>query len=677
MSSIAALPLSAAESALRAQVPAASVTVVVAPVLAGLLWLSGAVSPAAALGTTALFAFVVSSAGFMLLRAAGVADMPACAAWVLGLFASAMAAYALTAAFHLLAASAFALWGGAVLLFAFVPAARPARAIRVSRADLLALLLGGAATVYWCGELAEVPAHLAREGVLTTWVDQFIHGGVISQFGDPRAAGRELIELADVPPAPYHFATYILPAAFAWALDVPGLPLATSLWTPLGFLTLCAGACALGSGLAGRAGGLAALAVLTLLPDGASYGLHNRLFGFYWYVVAVPGASYAVGMALLSITLLGRWIDTRDVRPLVASFALAVGLAAVKVQIFALLFPAWLIVVGLAVEAVRRRLGLALGAAIVAFAGFVWAFYAFVPDAVPALEQFLDITHNRQQPVAYRGLYGGLMAVYGPGVAVPVGVALVMLATYSMFAFFYPASVWLASRVRRLGPIDAMPLALSASYLLLILAAPLPAHGDATEFGQRPFVLLYAVAAIWTAAGFVRWIDTKGQWHERRVWLPLLVAAALGVIWALHNTVRDWRWNSAYKVAEGLPAAAAFLRSQAVPGDVLAVQGLSPAPVTTDLAVQLVSMTGVPAYLARPFSRTMYGGRLAEVARQRYAALGLLARETDAATALARLRRMGVRWYVVAESDGSGPRWDRERRAAVFVDRMVAVYEAK
>ena len=104
----------------------------------------------------------------------------------------------------------------------------------------------------------------------------------------PRAAGRQAIELAGVSPPAYHYASYVLPAVFAWPLDLSGLTLATSVWVPLGFLTACAGAYALGAALPGTAAAWRP-AALTLLPDAASYGLHNRLFGYYWYVVAVPG----------------------------------------------------------------------------------------------------------------------------------------------------------------------------------------------------------------------------------------------------------------------------------------------------------------------------------------------------------------------------------------------------
>ncbi len=43
--------------------------------------------------------------------------------------------------------------------------------------------------------------------------------------------------------------------------------------------------------------------------------------------------------------------------------------------------------------------------------------------------------------------------------------------------------------------------------------------------------------------------------------------------------------------------------------------------------------------------------------------------------ALGRLRKLGIQWYVVA--DRSGPRWDPERRHAVFVDGSMAVYSTR
>jgi len=68
------------------------------------------------------------------------------------------------------------------------------------------------------------------------------------------------------------------------------------------------------------------------------------------------------------------------------------------------------------------------------------------------------------------------------------------------------------------------------------------------------------------------------------------------------------------------------------------------------------------------------GGRRQEVATERYAALGGVAREASAKAALQRLHELGIAWYVVADRQGRGPQWDPQRQHAVFVQGMVAVY---
>jgi hypothetical protein len=650
-------------------------TLVLAPPLASLLWLSGTVALPVAFGAMTLFVYVVMSAGFLLLRAAHAADMPAPAAWVLGIFATAIAVYAMVASFQLLAASAFAIWAVLVLGLGVFFRERASGARRMRGNELLGLLLCAAATVMWCREIAQVPQFLWRDGLLKTWTDQFIHGNVISQFGDPRAAGRQAIELADLPIPLYHYASYVLPAAFAWPLDLPGLPLATSVWVPLGFLTVCAGAYSLGAALERSAGGVAGLAVLTLLPDAASYGLYNRLFGYYWYVLAVPGASYGVGVCLLSIAFLRRWAKARRLPSLLASACLVGGSLLIRVHIFLLAFPAWLLSAALLTPFIQCRKLALFGVAGAAFALFVFGFYRVFPDAVPALAQFLDVAHNQQEPTAYLGLYQHLFSIYGAGVAIPAGVLLIFPACLGIFTVLYPVSVLLVHRSRGLEGIDFVPVALLVYYLLLIITAPVPADGDSTELTQRPFVLLYAVIAVWTVAGFASWLASQGGLRARRVWLPLLLMAALSVMWVLRYTVGDWRWAQVYEVAQGLPQAARFLRSHWRPGDLLAVPGLKLGLVTTDVAIQLVSLTGMPAYLTRPVFHVSRGGRPKEVALERYAAIAQVADEQTASAALARLRELGIQWYVVADS--AGPRWDPERRRAAFVEGAVAVYSSR
>src|SRR5438552_9495357 len=309
-------------------------TFLIAVTLSGLLWLSGAVPVNVALGGVTLVVFFVTLSGFLVLRALRLADLPAPAAWVAGVFSSALAVYALVAWFKLLALTAFALWASALVACAIAFRSRDPAPARLEREELAGLALCGLVSAMWCRGIAQAPAGLERDGVLFAWVDYSIHAGRISQFGDPLAT-RGSVFLADHAPLLYHYASYMLPAALAGLLDQPGLALATSFWLPMGVLTMCAGAYALGVALAGATGGLASVAVLTLVPDASTYGLRNGFLSFHFHMVVSPGADYVIGLFLLCAAVLQRWVPGGSLRPFVASALLAVGALWFRVQVFA------------------------------------------------------------------------------------------------------------------------------------------------------------------------------------------------------------------------------------------------------------------------------------------------------------------------------------------------------
>lgn len=660
-----------------------SATLIVAPVLAFLLWLSGAVSPAAALALLLPFTFVVLLAGRLLLRAAGAEELSVAAAWVLGAFATSLAVYALVTILAWTAAAAFAAWAAAVIACAFMwPASQPQPPREA--ADLAGLAVCAAATLVWGWDIAIAPQRLMAGEPFYAWIDYLIHGGVISQFGDPRAVGGS-IDLAGVPTVPYHYASYAMAAALAAPLDLPGLPLATSAWQPMGVLTLCAGAYAFGAALAGRAGGLAAVATLVLLPDPASYGLENGLFGFRWNAIAgSPGAAYATGFSLLALALVGRWTGGGGQRVLLAACVVAAGTALFRVHIFALAFPATLAAATLALPAVRRRWLLFAAAALAALGVFVLAFYALVPYAVPALESALDMLHSDyfSSPNAYMGWYPRLKEAHGAALAVPAGILLTLAAALGALVVLCPLAAWLAKR--RLGPrpMDLVPAAFVASSVALLLAAPVSEHGDPTELTQRPLVVLYAVLAAWTAATLVAALAPQGEEGARRSRRVLLVACALGLaaLWPWTRQMGgepgfSWGWlEYTARLPDGLPQAAHFLRERARPGDVFAAREVDLRGEAVDSATRLLALSGVPAYLARPSMQLFRGGEREQIARRRYADLARVASEPDADVALQRLRELGIRWYVVV---GEGPGWDRSLRRAAFTSGGVAVYESR
>jgi hypothetical protein len=648
--------------------------------LAGLFWLSGAVTLPVALAAMAVFAFVVLCAGFVLLRAASAEDMPPAAAWVVGVAATALAVYALVQWFQLLAATAFAIWAVLILGCAVAWRPRTTQSGTFEIKDLLGLLLCAAATLLWCRDIAEVPQILAREHVLPAWIDYFIHGGVISQFGDLRA-GRQSIHLAGYPAPFYHYASYMLPAVFAGPLDLPGLPAATSVWLPLGFFTMCAGAYALGAALAGPAGGIAAVAALTVLPDASNYGARNGFLSFHWHVLALPGAPYAIGVFLVSISLLQRWLSLHSPRALLASGGLAGGALLFRIHLFSIGFPAMLAAAAMSTRFVQRRKLAFFAAAVAAFCLFVAGFYNATGSG-PALESFLTAIHGHQEPTGYTGLYAQLLEAYGPGIGVPLGLLLVFAACLGAFAILYPVSVLVAWRSGGLQAVDLFPVSLIGCYVLLMLTAP-AVHWDPTELTVRPFVLLYAVIAIWTLATFVNWLVSRSAVGANRAWRGLLLAASLALLAIWPHTAKlgllpkfEWGWRFyPHKVEPGVPETASYLRRNWMPGDRFAVEGLTLGWAPTDPAIQIASLSGIPAYLAYTIAHVADKGDRRNEALERYDALRRIAAAGDVAEALGQLRGLGIRWYVVVADQG--PRWDPQRRHAVFIAGRVAVYSSR
>ena len=135
---------------------------VVALPLATLLWLSGATHFALALAAMLVLALVVWSTGLLALRAVDAADLPAPAAWVLGVFVTMLSLYALVEMFNLLAFTAFAIWAAVVAGLAFTVHRRAGPGRPMQAAELVALLACGAATVLWCREIAEAPQKWAQ-----------------------------------------------------------------------------------------------------------------------------------------------------------------------------------------------------------------------------------------------------------------------------------------------------------------------------------------------------------------------------------------------------------------------------------------------------------------------------------------------------------------------------------
>lgn len=650
-----------------------SAGLLVAALLVFLHWRSGLGISLLPAGVFALLACATLAAGRVLAVAAGIRERDASVQWVLGLIGMCLAIYALTLVLPVTAGAAFGVSALAAGL-GWLVLRRDGRSLHASWKATVGFGLAVALAAAWCSTPATAYEVLRTQGVLPLWSDYFFQGGLIAQFGDPRALGRGSIYLADYPPSFYHFASYGAAAALARLLDEPGLALAASAWLPLGFLAMLAGGYALGERLAGAAGGVAALAALAVLPDASNYGLRNGWFSFHWTLFAHAGATYALGAAFLSLALLD---GSR--RTLAASALLALATLLFRAHVFVLLLPAWVAAAVVCHARFHRgRMAWLMFAVLVVGAAGASALVGALVDAgfwrigtSSALIEFLWYVHTGHEPTAYTGVYEELKRLDAPGLQLAAGIALAFGAALGAFVLALPAAALLAWKRGALRPLDAACAYLVASWLLLMVFAPTPWHGDPSDLIHRPFVLLYGACAIWTLGLLIRGV-------EARAWpaLAAVVAVAVPAMFAAAGEMAKpkFRWgefDAAVRVPPGLVESADFMRRNAAPGDIFAAAGLKLDYATFDLATQLCALSGMPAYLSRPYFEMIKEAPRKELVAQRFAALQKIEESADYASAMQRLAERKVRWYVV---NGEGPRWDPQRSRAAFKSGTVALY---
>ena len=637
----------------------------------------------------AAFCYVIVSCGLTIQRMLGATDLPLAAAWPLGVMPTGLALWILVALLEITAAAAFAIWTVVVVALDLWTRRRAASQATLEVGDVIGLGLCCAFTAAWCREVAAAPAVLEATGTFPAWADYFLHAGVISQFGDPRAIGRGLIWLSDTPAFAYHYASYLPAAAFALPLDQPGLPIATSVWLPIGFLCATAATYTLGARFGGMPGGLAGLLALFVIPDASNYGFQNGLFSFHWLLVAVPGSTYGLASALLAVAFQQQWVVKRDGLNLIASAGFLVATAFMRVHVFLLLVPAWLLAQIYFVRDSRHYRAMVLTALVVIASGVlvVAAFstdlarhVSWVFDGGRAFERFLIQVYRLQEPTSSPGLNLFLLSNFDKGFWLAIAALLIYPICLGAFLFALPITVSFLCRTSIHAPSIAFPAALLLSYGLVMLVAPIPSHNDATDLIQRSFVLLYATVAIWTFGSAVLWLSGMGT-PGKRLDKMVAVAAALSlpVVWIsasdLARPKPRWAtpWNN-HHIQSELTDLARFLRARGKPGELFAAPTRPIDVWTIDPQTVVSALTGMPSYLARFSVLEMLAGPNREVAYRRRAELRAIENANDMQTAKSELKRRGIRWYLVSEP--GLPVWDQQRKSAVKTGKNFALYDS-
>jgi len=664
---------------------------VLAAFLLIMLWLGGANIDALQAAFCFVGALVVVTSGELLLRLAGLGASPVRVhlAVVCGATATSLAILAgvLVAGFR--AGPVFLGW--TVIVAAAVIATRHRISWRGRANDFMDCAVVAALAVlvaFWCRHAAAAIPELKATGVLPVWIDYYIHGATIAQFGSSLAAGRGAIDLVGQPLVIYHYGGFMIAAAIGGFTDLPGLGLACAVLLPVGLLLAALGSYALAATLAGPLAGVIAIAFLALLPDASFYGLGNGFFGFHWLLFTAPGSGYALGAAAVALVSANEWLRNRNRRALALAVALVAAVFQLRAIFLPILLPAFTMMLACETAIVRRHARV-----------FVWlAFGAgalvlvLLPTVSPlrhfwfehsAVERFLEIVHQRSEPTAYGGLYARHIAGVGKATTVALGTVLLLPVALGGFVVLYPIALIAWIRRAQWQSIDLFPPLLLATFLAVVVLAPMAPNWHIDEYQHRPFVLVYQIIAIWTAVYLCRLVfDQSVAANYARALFALVVVSAASILVGLLSGLQPaqpiFAWGKNYfriPITAGELEAAEFVRRQARPGDVAAVAPVDPTASLQDRAIEFVGLTDMPSYLARPAIQTLLGGRHRRAALDRLAIMGKLAAETDATTAFALMRQSGITWYV--QIGGEGPRFDPNRSLAAYAISNATVYRVE
>jgi len=452
--------------------------------------------------------------------------------------------------------------------------ASPPAAPKTTTTELALTLLACLATLIWSWQAILAVPHLLKNHIFTAWTDYFIHAGEISQFASFHALHGTTIFASGAPLPPYHYASYMLPAALAGLTNVLALTAITAFWTPFGVLLMALACIVLGGVLAGERGGILALIAVFLIPSASHYALRNPFFDFHWLIEISTSAGYAFASAVLSLTAFIFWHRHKNPSHLIWMAALTLATALFRVHIFAPLALTNAMMVFAAWRPQRRWAWPACLAASLAAAAAAAAAAETLPRA-PHLFTFPHhpvaelLTMLGMTPSPSANLFQNLAAA-DPNIALATGLALLTAAAFGLFLPLY-----LITLFRRPVTTESLesfiPLVALAAYLAIVIIVP-NNPPEPLEFAHRPFVFVYALLAIWSAA----FIAKKLPAH--RLTTPLTLAAGfilLATPLALQSTAQKSNLTVAKlfygpTIPPGLIATAAYLRAHTTQNTVIA-----------------------------------------------------------------------------------------------------------
>ena len=217
-----------------------------------------------------------------------------------------------------------------------------------------------------------------------------------------------------------------------------------------------------------------------------------------------------------------------------------------------------------------------------------------------------------------------------------------------------------------------------------MLFAPSARHGDLTEYKHRHFIFVYILTAIFTVTYLLRLCQSSINTKKFKVISYIFTAQLLGLTIFSH-----WNKNPAepnlqampwaiqlhnQSISPGLIEVSSFIKTHSTLGDVFILDpSLQNTPLSNQ-AIQLISLSGVPAFLSRT---TFMEGIRTECVRNlinhRIKIYDSLLNTSNWESAGRLMVENGARWFI-APSKKQVP-WDPMQNLTSFKNGSYVVYD--
>jgi len=213
------------------------------------------------------------------------------------------------------------------------------------------------------------------------------------------------------------------------------------------------------------------------------------------------------------------------------------------------------------------------------------------------------------------------------------------------------------------------------------LFSPVAYNGDATEYKQRHFVLLYSIFGVYSLCLLARLFSGSVLPRpERRLGTTTIAFVLAAFCWAVLARDADpakpaFASGAAFygiSADRELLDAARQIRLHSVVGDTFAIGGKDERQWLFDSATIVTSLTDLPSYLSRSAFQLKLRGISAAIAAQRIAKIEEIDRAATFDDAKNLMRDEHVSWYVIPRHDAAS--WDPRGEYASFENAGVFVY---